>query len=343
MACFESHTTARWLGGFSFDLGGAAERGGGRASGDLVGLETQARQYGVVSLVPDVNEQSLRKAPADYPAEIVEQYLQLPDDVPQRVLDLARDVTASAPTLYDKALALQTFLRQFDYSLNLDPPPPGRDVVDYFLFDVQTGYCDYYASAMVVMARAVGLPARLAMGYASGAYDFERRYYYVVEADAHSWPEVYFTGYGWIEFEPTAACSIFEREGAELSQALPALPPPPRSLTKKLPGEKIWAGVGLLLAGVLLSWVWERWLRLDRMSGPALMAAIYRRLARHGSRFGVPRLPSDTPGEYGHRLALAVARRAEQLGKSSYTSCSVGQVARFGKSSYTGRSVGQVA
>ena len=240
MACFESHTTARWLGGFSFDLGGAAERGGGRASGDLVGLETQARQYGVVSLVPDVNEQSLRKAPADYPAEIVEQYLQLPDDVPQRVLDLARDVTASAPTLYDKALALQTFLRQFDYSLNLDPPPP-------------------------------------------------------------------------------------------------------RSLTKKLPGEKIWAGVGLLLAGVLLSWVWERWLRLDRMSGPALMAAIYRRLARHGSRFGVPRLPSDTPGEYGHRLALAVARRAEQLGKSSYTSCSVGQVARFGKSSYTGRSVGQVA
>ena len=204
------------------------------------------------------------------------------------------------------------FLRQFDYSLNLDPPPPGRDVVDYFLFDVQTGYCEYYASALVVMARAVGLPARLAMGYASGAYDFERRYYYVVEADAHSWPEVYFTGYGWIEFEPTAACSIFEREGAEPAQALPALPPPPRSLTKKLPGEKIWAGVGLLLAGVLLSWVWKRWLRLDRMSGPALMAAIYRRLARHGSRFGVPRLPSDTPREYGHRLALAVARRAEQ-------------------------------
>ena len=285
-----------------------------RAPGDLVGLEKEAglRQYAVVSLVPDVGEEALCGAVADYPVEIAERYLQLPDGVPQRVLDLARDVTAGAPTPYDKALTLQTYLRQFDYSLDLDPPPPDQDVVDYFLFDVQTGYCDYYASAMVVMARAVGLPARLAMGYASGTCDLDRGHYYVVEADAHSWPEIYFPGYGWIEFEPTAARSPFEREGAEPFPELPALPLPRRSPARgRLPGGKILTGLGVLLAGLALSLAWARWPRLARLPGPALMAAIYRRLARHGARFGVPMHPSDTPGEYGSRLALEIAQRAE--------------------------------
>ena len=285
-----------------------------RGPGDLAGLEKTAttREYTVVSLVPDVGERKLRQVPADYAVEIAEFYLQLPDDVPQRVLDLARDVTANASMPYDKALALQTYLRQFDYSLDLDPPPD-QDVVDYFLFDVQTGYCDYYASAMVVMARAVGLPARLAMGYASGAYDLDRGHYYVVEADAHSWPQVYFPGYGWIEFEPTAAQSPFEREGADPFPELPALPPPRRSPARgRLPGSQVLTGVGVLLAALALSLAWVRWPRLSRLPGPALMAAIYRRLAHHGARFGVPMHPSDTAGEYGSRLALEIAQRAER-------------------------------
>jgi len=280
-----------------------------------VGLEKEAglRQYTVVSLVPAVDERDLREAVADYQVEIAERYLQLPDDVPRRVLDLARDVTAGAPMPYDKALTLQTYLRQFDYSLDLDPPPPDQDVVDYFLFDVQTGYCDYYASAMVVMARAVGLPARLAMGYASGTCDLDRGHYYVVEADAHSWPEIYFPGYGWIEFEPTAAQSPFEREGTEPFPDLPALPPPHRSPARgRLPGGQVLIGVGVLLASLALSLAWARWPRLARLPGRALMAAIYRRLARHGARFGAPMHPSDTPGEYGCRLALEIAQRAER-------------------------------
>lgn len=282
-----------------------------RAPGDLAGLERRAQEYTVLSLVPDVSERALRDAPVDYPAEIAERYLQLPEDVPQRVLDLAHAVTADAPTPYDKALALQIYLRQFDYSLELDPPPPGQDVVDYFLFDVQTGYCDYYASSMVVMARAVGLPARLATGYAPGTYDLSRRHYYVVEADAHSWPEVYLSGYGWIEFEPTAAQSPFEREGAEPFPELPALPPPPRSPARGRPmGRQVLTGVGVLLAGLALALARARWPRLGRMSGPAMMDAIYRRLARHGARFGVPLRLSDTSGEFSRRLAPAIARRA---------------------------------
>ena len=78
-------------------------------------------------------------------------------------------------------------------------------MVDYFLFDLRQGYCDYYASAMIVFARSRGLPARLAVGYASGEYDPVSDQFLVTEADAHSWPEIYFPEYGWIPFEPTAA------------------------------------------------------------------------------------------------------------------------------------------
>jgi transglutaminase-like putative cysteine protease len=283
-----------------------------RAPGDLVGLETSARRYTALSLVPVVGEGALRGAPRDYPPQIVERYLQLPADLPQRVRDLARRVTADAPTPYDRALALQAFLRQFEYSLELPAPPPEQDVVAYFLFDVQVGYCDYYASAMVVMARTVGLPARLAMGYASGAYDPERGYYYVVGADAHSWPEVFVPGYGWIAFEPTAARSVFERQGADLQAAPPpAFGPPPRS---PVGGGFSWVwpavGGGAALAGLALILVWGRWVRLGRLPDSALMGVLYDRLARLGARLGTARHRSDTPVEYAHRLTVAVTRRA---------------------------------
>jgi hypothetical protein len=285
------------------------------APDDLAGLERERaeQQYTVVSLVPDVGEPALREASTNYPTAILDRYLQLPDDVPQRVLDLAQEVTAEAPTAYDKALALQTYLRQFDYSLDLEPPSPDQDVVDYFLFDLQSGYCDYFATTMVVMARVVGLPARLAMGYASGTYDPARRHYQVVEADAHSWPEIYFPGHGWIEFEPTAARSPFEREGAGSSWEMPSLPSlPARSpVGAMLPGLRILIGGGaLLLAVLMLSQIGKRWSRLERLPDPALMAIIYRRLTRHGRRFGVPRRASDTPGEYGRNLIQAIAQRA---------------------------------
>ena len=78
-------------------------------------------------------------------------------------------------------------------------------MADYFLFDLKTGYCDYYATSMIVMARAVGLPARLVIGYANGDYDPVKAEYVIREADAHSWVEVYFAGAGWVEFEPTAS------------------------------------------------------------------------------------------------------------------------------------------
>ncbi|MCI0477867.1 MAG: hypothetical protein L0Y55_16620, partial [Anaerolineales bacterium] len=182
-----------------------------RSPEDAFSISTQTTNYRVESLLPVVGEKELRASGANYPTWVRERYLVLPDDVPDRVLTLARDLTATAPTPYERARVLETCLRKFPYTLDVPAPPPQRDVVDYFLFDAKRGYCDYYATAMVVLARAAGLPARLVVGYASGFYNNATGRFVIVEADAHSWVEIYFPEYGWIEFEPTASRARIER------------------------------------------------------------------------------------------------------------------------------------
>ena len=180
------------------------------SGGDLVGglLSTQnadaSRNYTVESILPNVNEATLRAAPAVYPAWLAQRYLPLPDTVPERVRALARDLTANSATPYDRALAIEIYLRTYPYSLAVPAPPPDRDAADYFLFDLKKGYCNYYATAMTVLARAADLPARLVTGYASGTYDPYTAQYMIRQNDAHAWTEIYFSGIGWIEFEPTA-------------------------------------------------------------------------------------------------------------------------------------------
>ncbi len=172
---------------------------------DMLGATTEKQSYQADSLVPIVSANQLRASSQIYPEEVRTRYLALPETTPQRVLDLAKKLTTDIPNLYDKARAIETYLRTYPYSLDVKPPPSKRDVADYFLFDLKKGYCDYYATSMVVMARAVGLPARLVIGYSTGIYDPTKAEYVVREANAHSWVEIYFAGVGWVEFEPTAS------------------------------------------------------------------------------------------------------------------------------------------
>ncbi|MCL2014888.1 MAG: transglutaminase-like domain-containing protein [Defluviitaleaceae bacterium] len=151
---------------------------------------------------------------ADYADFVYSNYTQLPDDLPQRVIDLAHEITRNEPTDYDKALALQEFLIQFPYTLSPSNPPRDQDFVDYFLFDGQEGYCVYYASAMVVMARAIGLPARYSEGFLLPAQrDPETGLFTVTNRNAHAWAEVYFEGFGWLIIETTApyVFAMYER------------------------------------------------------------------------------------------------------------------------------------
>ena len=122
-----------------------------------------------------------------------QRYLQLPDTVPQRVKDLAARLTQGATSPYDKALRLQEYLRvTYPYKLDVPAPPPDRDVADYFLFDAPGGFCSYYATAMAVMLRSQGVPARVVAGFATGEYDGLLRKYRVPAKAAHAWVEVYF-------------------------------------------------------------------------------------------------------------------------------------------------------
>jgi hypothetical protein len=170
----------------------------------------QGQSYSVLSAVSTVDEESLRRAGTAYPDWLLEHYTSLPDTVPVRVHELARQLASSAATPYDAALIIEQYLRLFPYNEAIAGPRPGEDGVDYFLFREQQGYCDYYASAMGVMLRSVGIPARVVRGYGQGM-PLDAGVYEVRQNNAHTWVEVYFPGYGWIEFEPTAAEPAIER------------------------------------------------------------------------------------------------------------------------------------
>jgi transglutaminase-like putative cysteine protease len=165
--------------------------------------------YEVLSSLSQADEESLREAGTGYPSWVVPRYLQLADSLPERVRLLAEQVTAGTESAYDSAKAVEDYLRSIPYNEKIDPPSPGQDGVDYFLFEVQEGYCQYFSSAMVVMLRAVGIPARYVQGYSQG--QSEEGVYHLLEQDGHAWPEVYFPGYGWVEFEPTSGEPVLVR------------------------------------------------------------------------------------------------------------------------------------
>ena len=220
-----------------------------RSSGDLFGILTGSNVYAVQSLVPAVDETTLRASGQAYPAWVTRRYLTLPAEVPTRVKELAIQLTATEPTPYDRAHAIEQYLRTFPYTLDVPRPPLNQDLVDYFLFDLRKGYCDYYASAMVVLARAAGLPARLAIGYASGTYNLNSKRFIVTQAEAHSWVEVFFPDTGWVPFEPTAGLPAITRSGQ------PTLAATPVPTTPVAPSKTTGIGTGLARSGNISGYI----------------------------------------------------------------------------------------
>jgi hypothetical protein len=137
--------------------------------------------------------------------QIYKDYTGLPESLPKRVADLALELTEKAYNDIDKATMIQRFLRNYPYTLTPGDTPEGRDFVDYFLFDLQEGYCTYFATAFVVMCRAVGLPARYAEGYITPAARNDDGVFEITNKQGHAWAEIYLEGYGWRRFEPTPA------------------------------------------------------------------------------------------------------------------------------------------
>lgn len=301
-----------------------------RGPDDLAALSAvaPAGEYRVLSHAPEQDAARLAAAGTDYPAEVLAQHLQLPDNLDPRLEAYAREITAGAATPYDAAVAIERELRQIPYSLDVPAPPKGRELVSWFLFDLKKGYCDYYASAMVVLARLNGIPARLAIGYATGDYDAQAGQYVVTELSAHSWPELYFPDVGWVPFEPTA----YQPAPPRIEAAATVAPTPPlmtrgpdnlaaglveiqasaqqNAVAERREAQTRGAQVGLLALAV----VWAVWLfgvnsrPTPGEDGEALRA--FERFARWGRRLGRPMAAGETPREY----AAGVAGAAERIG-----------------------------
>lgn len=302
--------------------------------------------YTVVSRQTVVTERALREAGTDYPPMILDRYLQLPEDFSPTIAALAEEMIASnfadvAPeerSPYDQAKVIEGYLRTIEYDDAIPAPSPDQDPIEYFLFDIKRGYCDYYASAMVLMLRHLGIPARTVSGYAEGIYSEEDGFYSVREVDAHTWVEIYFPLYGWIEFEPTAGeSSLLRPSGEEFEPSEsefqnnanpfddPSVPEDIMSdLNSQAPLEDIppefggGFGSGTGLAG----WSWQLWaaftilllivgvigLRfVPGIAAPTYSAEIatilYERLQRWVARLGIPLAETETPYEQGARVA----------------------------------------
>lgn len=202
--------------------------------------------YSAISSISIASGDQLRGAGTAYPDWVSTTYSSFIPSATGRTLQLARQIVtdAGAQTPYDQARAIEAWLRaNITYNETIPTPPAGQDPVDWVLFDYRQGYCNYYASAMVVMLRSLGIPARMAAGFAQGTWDPAQDGYVVRERDAHTWVEVYFPGYGWIEFEPTSAQLPIDRGDTPFpgfDQTTPtaaptSTPEPPTSTPTPLP------------------------------------------------------------------------------------------------------------
>ncbi len=163
--------------------------------------------YYAVSNVGQASPEELRTGGGEIPAQIAMHYLQLPR-VDPHVTALARDVTATAPTAYDKAVAVERYLQaHYAYTLQLPSTAPA-DPIANFLFERKAGHCEFFASSMAVMLRTLGIPARVVNGFRGGEFNPVSGSYILRARDAHSWAEAYFPPYGWQTFDPTPAAAV---------------------------------------------------------------------------------------------------------------------------------------
>ncbi len=198
-------------------------------------VETEG-QYRVRAEIANPTVEALRAAGTDYPAWVQDSYLEVPQDIRPALQALSEKITNGKSTPYDKAQAVTDYLRKtIQYSTTVPAPPSGEDPAIWFLTNYKKGFCNYYASAEVLLLRSIGVPARMAVGFAEGQsvndtlHVHNRLDVYEVEIqNAHAWPEAYFPGIGWIKFEPTVIQSPITRPDenplAGAAQNTPSVP-----------------------------------------------------------------------------------------------------------------------
>jgi len=308
-----------------------------------LGAEDTYNSFGSISRA---TAEQLNAAGTAYPQWVTDRYLQLPGSLPQSVRDETRRIIAEAgaATPYQQAKAIEAYLRTFPYDLAVPAPPPGRDAVEFLLFELKRGYFDYQASAMCVMLRTAGIPCRVAVGYVLTPGSGEETLYTVRKSDAYSWVEVFFPSYGWVEFNPTSD----RPEGGAGGLSQPLVPSDPfvepsledlfgpdfvdptggsNPVKDALAEEPVlndrfsWlllaiplGLLSLLAAGALglrVAWNWG-------LSGLDQRARLWAHTQRLAGWAGLGAREAETPREWSRRLGRAIQREepAERLGQA---------------------------
>ena len=254
----------------------------GLGSGSIYTVESQVSAPSAAALRADPSTQTL-------PGPVQQRYGQMPHAYP-RVLALAQSITAGRSSTYDKVQALIGWIGSHTrYSLDIPPLPAGADTVDEFLFGNRVGFCEQISTSLAVMLRSLGIPAREAVGYVPGGYNPITDLWQVHADDAHAWVQVWFPGYGWQDFDPTAAVPL-----ANPSPGATALKDVAAAL-----GRVPWVPVAAVAVGTGLVVVLVR----RRRARPATWAGrVARSVERAGRRAGRPRRPGETLAEYATSL-----------------------------------------
>lgn len=271
----------------------------------------------------------------DYPQQILSTYEPQVLPISPEIAQTARKVTQGAPTMYAAASDLETYLHaNFTYNTHNPNPPAGQDATAWFLQRRQ-GFCTFFASAMALMARSLGMPARIVSGYAAGAYDPKTNSFIVRGTQAHTWTQIYFGQYGWINFEPTASFSPFARalpngqtSGPTGPGSTPVSTPPTTqrgrtgrsgsstpTATNGVMGSVTEAAIDtsvflliVALIGLALAWWWRS---LFQRYSP--VAGGFARLALLGAWAGVRPKRSQTPKEYARELGVVTPLHREAI------------------------------
>ena len=294
--------------------------------------DTRGQKYSVTSLDVQPTAEQMRALPST-PGSLIQEETRLPDKMPAIIEDTARRVTEDATNQYDQAIALQDYLRNegsFAYSETApvadDYDGNGMAVVGKFLKE-KSGYCVHFSSAMAVMARTLGIPSRIAVGYAPGSVVGIRdgqNQYEATSDDLHAWPEIYFEGVGWVGFEPTpsvGSATSFQEPGSPSSSTTEGevADAPRQSVRDETTNVDSTAATSstdsqtaprtalitfaalLVLVGVpaFLRWARRRW-RFSRSSSS--VEPLWRELEDTARDYGLPFSPTDTPRGFATRL-----------------------------------------
>ncbi|MBV9120096.1 MAG: transglutaminase domain-containing protein [Chloroflexi bacterium] len=276
--------------------------------------------YTAASLESVATAEALASASGAIPSDIREAFLPLPADMPTRIKDLAEQQTAGKATAFDRAVALEGFLRTIPFAAEIPAPPAGQDGVDWFLFDEKRGYSDYSSSAMAVLLRTLGIPSRVVAGYAPGRLDVQDGTYHVTEEQTHTWTQAYFPGYGWIDFEPSPDNPAFPRTHSPRATPSPGAsgPPTPTQGPGGTPTPAPGLGTTTVTSGgggtqsSSFPWLWLAaalaaasaigWVLYQRLRGAPGVTLAYARIGLAGALLGLRQHRWQTPMEYGREL-----------------------------------------